>query len=72
MSDIKKSSFRSGSRANPEDMMWQGVSHKAPNLINKEQMGETINRMNMDQSRQKGGMPSIAGEQTITSSQNHK
>ena len=35
-------------------------------------MGETINRLNIDQSRQKGGMPSIAGEQTVKSNQLHK
>ena len=55
MSSTKQGILRENSRGVvKEDMMWQGVRSKAPNVMNESMRGS-----NMDQSRQNYAMPSI-------------
>ena len=70
MQSTNKSTGRSGPRANPEDMMWQGVRPKAPNLINTNKLAEDYerhNKTNMDApiARQNYAMPSIKGGASV-------
>ena len=69
MHSTNKSTGRSGPRGNPEDMMWQGVRPKAPNLMNTAKLAEDyerLNKTNMDQpGRQNYAMPSIKGESSV-------
>ena len=69
MSSTNKTTGRSGSRSVAEDMMWQGVRPKAPNLLNQLAQREQLERANrpmFDQSRQTGKITSFKGEQTLT------
>ena len=75
MQSANKSTGRSGPRSNPEDMMWQGVRPKAPNLMNTAKLAEDYeryNKTNMDApTRQNYAMPSIKGGASIHTTNTH-
>ena len=61
MSSTKQGILRENQRGFvKEDMMWQGVRPKAPNV-----MDESM-KANMHQSRQNYAMPSLQGEQSVS------
>ena len=76
MQSTNKSTGRSGPRGNPEDMMWQGVRPKAPNLMNTAKLAEDYeryNKTNMDApTRQNYAMPSIKGGASIHTTNTHE
>ena len=68
MSSTMKGAGRSGLRSNPEDMMWQGVRSKAPNLMNNQQQTATGSGTQHQQTDYKYAMPSVSGEQSVYNS----
>ena len=68
MSSTMKGAGRSGLRSNPEDMMWQGVRSKAPNLMNNQQMTAAGGTQHQQQADLKYAMPSVSGEQSVYNS----